>query len=56
MRNAAEELHITAKSNSFILLANLVRQCAGGSFMTWYDIEKQVINGELAFTPLKENA
>lgn len=45
---------IAATSNSFNLLASLVREGAGVSFMTWYDIEKQVMNGELAFTPLKD--
>ncbi|MDV6250374.1 LysR family transcriptional regulator [Vibrio sp. EA2] len=45
---------IAATSNSFNLLANLVRDGAGVSFMTWYDIEKQVMDGELAFTPLKD--
>ncbi|WP_255203010.1 LysR substrate-binding domain-containing protein [Vibrio natriegens] len=54
VRNAAEKLHIAATSNSFNLLANLVRESAGVSFMTWYDIKKQVMNGELAFTPLKD--
>lgn len=45
---------IVATSNSFNLLANLVREGVGVSFMTWYDIEKQVTDGELAFTPLKD--
>ncbi|MGY0615630.1 LysR family transcriptional regulator [Vibrio sp. FJH11] len=45
---------IVSTSSSFNLLANLVRDGVGVSFMTWYDIEKQVNDGELAFTPLKD--
>ena len=45
---------IVATSNSFHLLASLVHDGAGVSFMTWYDIEKQVMDGKLAFTPLKD--
>lgn len=45
---------IVATSNSFDLLANLVTDGVGVSFMTWYDIEAQVSNGSLAFTPLAD--
>lgn len=45
---------IVATSNSFNLLANLVANGVGVSFMTWYDIEKQVKDGELVFTPLTD--
>ncbi|MDN2662630.1 LysR family transcriptional regulator [Psychromonas sp. 14N.309.X.WAT.B.A12] len=45
---------IAATSNSFHLLANLVINGIGVSFMTWYDIEKQVKEGKLAFTPLTD--
>ena len=45
---------IAATSNSFNLLANLVINGVGVSFMTWYDIEKQVQDGDLVFTPLTD--
>ena len=45
---------IAATSNSFNLLANLVLNGVGVSFMTWYDIEKQVEDGDLVFTPLTD--
>lgn len=45
---------IAATSNSFYLLVNLVKNGVGVSFMTWYDVEKQVQAGKLAFTPLTD--
>ncbi|GGO80912.1 LysR family transcriptional regulator [Marinobacterium nitratireducens] len=44
---------IVASSNSFDLLRKLVLEGVGVSFMTWYDIEREVNDGLLAFTPLK---
>ncbi|WP_417697003.1 LysR family transcriptional regulator [Psychromonas sp.] len=45
---------IAATSNSFYLLVNLVISGIGVSFMTWYDIEKEVQAGKLSFTPLTD--